>query len=83
MKFARNLGISAAVVVVGMVTIAVVCFVTGMGVHIPWLVEAPPRSGAAPSLQLTFDPVGVLAITLLGALLLSMATRLRPAPSHS
>jgi hypothetical protein len=83
MKFVRNLGIAAVVVVAGMIVVAVACFVTGAGVQIPWLVDAPPRSGTAPSLQLTFDPIGVLAITLLGALLLSMATRLRRMPSHS
>ncbi|MBK8446978.1 MAG: hypothetical protein IPL41_09960 [Micropruina sp.] len=82
MKFVRNLGIAAGVVIVGMIGVAVACFITGAGVQIPWLVDAPPRSGAAPSLQLTFEPLGLLVITLGGALLLTMITRLRPAPSH-
>jgi len=83
MKFVRNLGIAAGVVIVGMIGVAVACFVTGAGVQIPWLVDAPPRSGAAPSLQLSFEPLGLVAVTVAGALLLTMLARLRPAPSQS
>lgn len=83
MKFVRNLGIAAGVVLVGMIAVAVTCFVTGAGLQIPWLVDAPARSGAAPSLQLSFEPLGLLALTVGGALLLTMLARPRPAPSRS
>lgn len=37
MMFVKNLGIAAAVVVAAAITVAVVCFATGAGVQIPWL----------------------------------------------
>lgn len=83
MKFVKNLGITAAVVIAAAIAVAVVCFVSGAAVQIPWLVDAPARSGSAPSLQLSFDPLGLVALTVLGALLLTLAGRLRPVPQQS
>lgn len=83
MTFVKNLMIAAAVVVAGMITVAVASFVTGAGVQIPYLVDAPARTGTAPSLQLTFEPLGLLVITLGMAALFTLVARLRPAPSHT
>lgn len=82
MKFVKNLGIAAGVVALGAIALAVVCFVTGAGVQVPWLVDAPPRSGGAPSLNLSFEPLGLLAVVLLGAGLLTLVGRGRPQPRH-
>ena len=83
MMFVKNLGIAAAVVVAAAITVAVVCFATGAGVQIPWLLEAPPRRGGAPSLTLSVEPLGLVALTVAVALLLTGIRRLRSVPSHS
>ena len=77
MKFAKNLVVTAALVVAGMIVVAVVCFTTGVGVNVPWLVTAPPRGGAAPSIDVAFDPLGLVAVTLLGAALFTAVGALR------
>lgn len=66
MKFAKNLVLTAALVVAGMITVVGgrLCFTTGVGVNVPWLVTAPPRGGAAPSIDVAFDPLGLVAVTL-------------------
>jgi hypothetical protein len=60
-----------------MIVVAVVCFTTGVGVNVPWLVTAPPRGGAAPSIDVAFDPLGLVAVTLLGAALFTAVGALR------
>ena len=53
------------------------CETTGVGVNVPWLVTAPPRGGAAPSIDVAFDPLGLVAVTLLGAALFTAVGALR------